>query len=262
MKSIILVLLLFFIQAKGQGVRALYKETVDHGENIVTNHSALWIDGNLSYYTSDFLSIAQGTPKSADVSIEIALPRKKIPNEIYIDTDKKELIENKHEFRFIRKTFSIKEKLPEMQWKFHKGERVFNKIVCKKATTTFRGRTYTAWYTQEIPVSIGPWKFNGLPGLILYIEDDKKIYTWQLSQLQIPYTPKDIDIKKQFSQRKKYKEVSFKEFDQLFISAIKDKIEIVRLRNIGKREMRTGMSFSTDMEKEPQNEYRTETTFN
>lgn len=46
--------------------------------------------------------------------------------------------------------------------------------LCKNATTTFRGREYEAWYTTAIPIPDGPWKFSGLPGLILQITDSKE----------------------------------------------------------------------------------------
>ena len=41
---------------------------------------------------------------------------------------------------------------------------------CRKATARFRGRTWTAWYAEELPVNAGPWKLYGLPGLILRAE--------------------------------------------------------------------------------------------
>lgn len=44
---------------------------------------------------------------------------------------------------------------------------------CQKATTTFKGRNYEAWFCPDIPLSYGPWKLNGLPGLILSAQDDK-----------------------------------------------------------------------------------------
>jgi GLPGLI family protein len=43
---------------------------------------------------------------------------------------------------------------------------------CNYATTKFRGREWKVWFTDEIPVSLGPWKLNGLPGLILKADAD------------------------------------------------------------------------------------------
>ncbi len=51
---------------------------------------------------------------------------------------------------------------------------------CQKATTHFKGRFYTAWYTTEIPINEGPYKFKGLPGLIVKIEDDQKQHCFEL----------------------------------------------------------------------------------
>lgn len=54
----------------------------------------------------------------------------------------------------------------------------------QKATTYFAGRNYTAWFTNEIPISEGPYKFNGLPGLIIKISDDRNHYVFELTQIQ------------------------------------------------------------------------------
>jgi GLPGLI family protein len=42
---------------------------------------------------------------------------------------------------------------------------------CRMAVTNFKGRTWKAWFTEDIPFSLGPWKLTGLPGLILKAED-------------------------------------------------------------------------------------------
>ena len=52
-------------------------------------------------------------------------------------------------------------------WKFCEGEKMVCGYPCKKATTTFRGRTWTAWYASSLPYSDGPWKLCGLPGVVL-----------------------------------------------------------------------------------------------
>jgi len=57
---------------------------------------------------------------------------------------------------------------------------------CKKATTHFAGRGYTAWFTLDVPVSEGPYKFYGLPGLIVYIEDTQKQHRFELTGIQKP----------------------------------------------------------------------------
>jgi GLPGLI family protein len=47
---------------------------------------------------------------------------------------------------------------------------------CNKATTKFGQRIYTAWYTKEIPISEGPYRFKGLTGLILEVGDANKYH--------------------------------------------------------------------------------------
>lgn len=55
---------------------------------------------------------------------------------------------------------------------------------CHLAICTFRGRTYKAWYTTQLPYPEGPWKFNGLPGLITEVYDTKNHYHFTLVSLK------------------------------------------------------------------------------
>lgn len=50
----------------------------------------------------------------------------------------------------------------------------------QKATTDFGGRKWVAWFSKDIPINDGPYKFYGLPGLIVKIEDEEKDYSWEL----------------------------------------------------------------------------------
>lgn len=55
---------------------------------------------------------------------------------------------------------------------------------CTRATTQFKGRQWSAWYAADIPVSEGPWKLCGLPGLILKAEDDEGHYRFTADGLE------------------------------------------------------------------------------
>ena len=50
---------------------------------------------------------------------------------------------------------------------------------CQKATCRFRGNDFIAWFAADIPVKGGPWKFGGLPGCILKVQDSQKKYVWE-----------------------------------------------------------------------------------
>ena len=49
---------------------------------------------------------------------------------------------------------------------------------CQQATADFRGRRWTAWFATDIPISDGPWKLGGLPGLILEAYDEGQQYVF------------------------------------------------------------------------------------
>ena len=68
--------------------------------------------------------------------------------------------------------YMYQEPLSLMKWNLVPGSEMICGYKCRKATTSFRGRKWTAWYAPEIPIDNGPWKFGGLPGLILKIESD------------------------------------------------------------------------------------------
>ncbi|PZU91144.1 MAG: GLPGLI family protein [Chryseobacterium sp.] len=52
----------------------------------------------------------------------------------------------------------------------------------QKAETKFGGRTWYAWFTQQVPFQDGPYKFSGLPGLIIKVQDAKGDYSFDLMQ--------------------------------------------------------------------------------
>jgi GLPGLI family protein len=67
--------------------------------------------------------------------------------------------------------YLVEEDIPVMDWEIVEDSvQTILGYECHKATTAFRGRVWTVWYAEDIPVSLGPWKLNGLPGMILQAE--------------------------------------------------------------------------------------------
>lgn len=76
--------------------------------------------------------------------------------------------------------FTYPDSVPAIKWEF--PEEATTTILgyeCNKATADFAGRTYTAWFASELPLPFGPYKFGGLPGLILKIEDSERQFIWE-----------------------------------------------------------------------------------
>lgn len=72
------------------------------------------------------------------------------------------------------KNYIIDEEMPALNWNMTEETKNIQELVCQKATTSFRGRNYTAWFTNQLPYNNGPWKLGGLPGLIVEAYDDEK----------------------------------------------------------------------------------------
>lgn len=76
------------------------------------------------------------------------------------------------------------ESLPLQIWTLQPGVQEVCGFLCHKATCTFRGRQYIAWYTRDLPAGYGPWKFDGLPGLILKVYDSEGLYTFECIKIE------------------------------------------------------------------------------
>ena len=134
----------------------------------VQTKSQLYFDSNRSTFIEGDFS----KPKNPDFNSRLVYIDTTANNKIkYFTNLKNGVIYKYHNFQ--KGNYLIRESLFNIDWKLHNQFKDILDYKCQKATGTFRGRNYTAWFTTEIPVSLGPWKLNGLPGLILQAEDDE-----------------------------------------------------------------------------------------
>lgn len=70
--------------------------------------------------------------------------------------------------------YIMEESIPVIKWEVLPETKDIKGYPCQKASCSFRGRNYEAWFCAQLPYSNGPWKLGGLPGLILEAYDLKK----------------------------------------------------------------------------------------
>lgn len=75
--------------------------------------------------------------------------------------------------------FRYTEDMPELDWELTDSVTNVLGYECQGARCRFRGREWTVFYTEEIPLSDGPWKLHGLPGLIMKASDEKGHYSFE-----------------------------------------------------------------------------------
>ena len=70
-----------------------------------------------------------------------------------------------------------------MAWNLLDDTLTISGFHCQKATTTYGGRSWTAYYTEDVPSTAGPWKLHGCPGLIVSASTDDGIFSFTLFEL-------------------------------------------------------------------------------
>ena len=97
-----------------------------------------------------------------------------------------------------------------LNWEITSDTATVLNYVCQKAKLHFRGRDYDAWFAPEIPINEGPWKFMGLPGLILKVNDTNGLIAFVCVGLQNLEKAVPIEIAD-----KKYLKCSRKDLEKL-----------------------------------------------
>jgi len=131
------------------------------------------------------------------------------------------------------KRYLIKDTLLNFKWVISKEKSKILNFNCTKATVNFRGRKYVAWYTDDVPLQNGPWKFCGLPGLIVKIYDDKAIYTYELNGINL----KDdfrYNILKVPNAYSKDKAISHSRFMSMYKKKLEENVKLSKVVLTGK----------------------------
>lgn len=74
--------------------------------------------------------------------------------------------------------------MPAINWQIGADTASFGGLHCQKATGHFKGRNYMVWFCPDLPLPAGPWKLNGLPGVIVDAHDTKNEVIFQFDGIE------------------------------------------------------------------------------
>ena len=85
--------------------------------------------------------------------------------------------------------YETQEERKPISWRLSDDTVTVGGYLCKTATCQFHGRRWTVHYAEDIPTTAGPWKLNGVPGLILEAEADGGIHRFTIAEIQQATAP-------------------------------------------------------------------------
>jgi len=142
---------------------------------------------HLMYYTDETVYVNGNTMVKLDDNTYASDTKDKF----YKDYKKNTITINE---KIINKDVLVMESLDLFVWEIdNKKDSTILNQKCVRATTTFRGRDYEAYFSQELHPYGGPWKFDGLPGIILAVKSLDNMLV--IEPLKIVLNPNNFEIK-------------------------------------------------------------------
>lgn len=173
----------------------------------------LLTNGKKSIYYSENYKIAvegfgkkmEDAMKTGNIVDPSSLPKARVKHNVYKD-ENKTYISN-----YLGKSYYTFESSDKLDWKIDdKSSSTIGGYKCNKATINAGGKKFTAWFTYDIPISDGPYKFRGLPGLILKIYEDNNYSGFEVVSIKKVSLPieqkKGVEVSKEqfIAKRKEY----------------------------------------------------------
>lgn len=175
--TLLFVFSLLTAQKKDHTLKVIYDLTYQidslDNQNIRSERMFLFTNKKLSSYESEVHYLKDSILKSNNPQGLFGISKSKFRYKIFKNKTEQKI---NTLYDYTRYKFYIEENFPNLDWKIGTETKKILGFECTKANVNFAGRDYIAWFTNEIAISDGPYKFSGLPGLIMEIYDTKKHY--------------------------------------------------------------------------------------
>lgn len=143
------------------------------------------------YYSENYKAAVDGFGKNLKDAVKTGnivdpgmLPQSKVRHNVYKDQN------HTYISNYLGQHYYTFESPDQMKWEIdHNLSAVIGGYTCHKATITTGGKKFSAWFTYDIPISDGPYKFRGLPGLILRLTEIHNYMDFELISIRKKKVP-------------------------------------------------------------------------
>ena len=145
----------------------------DEGQNVTDSLRLALLVGTRATYCTTVLAYNRDGRASSEMMNAFMMHHQNV----LTDVEKSEVtaLEPIYPYRYLSK-----EPLAKIDWTLTDDTLTISGLLCNRATGKLYGKKWTAWYTEEMPSSAGPWKLRGLPGLIVKAKDSEGIHCFEL----------------------------------------------------------------------------------
>ncbi|MDR2234892.1 MAG: GLPGLI family protein [Chryseobacterium sp.] len=181
--------LLFLLSAaffSAQNYRFVYEYKMKSdikSDSLVTDYMSLDTDGKKSYFYNT-AKYERDSAYAADKDFAKLFNRRNYNRNLNYLIEKdyaKKTISFYDQFKSV-KLVTADSEIP--QWKIEKEFVKINNMNCQKAVADYKGRNWEAWFSKDYPVNDGPYKFSGLPGLVVSVKDSEGQHIFNLIQIK------------------------------------------------------------------------------
>ncbi|MEZ5014759.1 MAG: GLPGLI family protein [Chitinophagales bacterium] len=140
-------------------------------------HTVLVFKDGISLYKNDAEQDNFGGMQVEDNGEDRIMMRMQAPdNQTYYNINENSMVRKQE---FMDRVFLIEDKVDATKWKLTGNSKMILGLPCTEAVSTDTSENVSLWFTAAIPVSSGPGKYVGLPGMVLevHIDNDEQVIT-------------------------------------------------------------------------------------
>ncbi|MCS4303975.1 GLPGLI family protein [Chryseobacterium sp. BIGb0232] len=182
-----LLLLALACTVSAQNYRFVYeykmKSDIDHKDSLVTDYMNLDSDGKKSYFYNA-VKYERDSVYQADKNLKVLFKSKNYDRSLsyIIEKDYSKREANLYDKYKTANLVITDSEVPK--WSVEKEFLNINGMNCQKAVARYKGREWEAWFSKDYPISDGPYKFNGLPGIVVRIKDIDNEHVFNMIQVK------------------------------------------------------------------------------